>query len=146
MHVRKWKARRFPYNPNKPKIMAFQGLAVSASHSQPHKQWKYVFREYGKREMREREQAGKTLQAGELIFSGCECKACYVYYHYIFCNNRARFDAMTGYDGSIELFVRRPNPEKQAAGAAKYFRDNRQKSMISFTGDHRPTGKVLTNR
>lgn len=62
MHVTKWKQRRFPYNPNKPKIMRF------ASSVQPHARVKVKCGEYVSK------RTGKVTEQYTTV--PCDCSAC----------------------------------------------------------------------
>jgi hypothetical protein len=71
MQVRKWKARRFPYNPVGAQIRSFR------PETQPHSQMRVSIDSEGK-----------------VMVSGCQCHACIAYVRQIAQFNPARFRAM----------------------------------------------------
>jgi hypothetical protein len=95
-------------NPVKPAILTF---SRSTSKEQPHRKWSYVWRDYGKRDfeatsgLEERIKAG-LAPIGEILFSGCMCRACETYWRLIAVMNPARFLTETGLDY-------KPNPDAE---------------------------------
>lgn len=78
MHIRHWKKRRFPYNPEPPRIQRF-----AQENNAPHAQFRVIYIA-----------PTKKHPEPQYIRSGCQCAACIVYLQQIARYNPERFHAM----------------------------------------------------